>query len=102
MTDPNTPTPTPAPQLDAPNPFYDMWELFDQNNNLDNQWYDTFAAALQGARSTKWRTTKWIIFAPEKTGGSVARRYDSGEEFEYWRAMLARGSANSGPIPSVE
>lgn len=76
--------------------------LFDQGNNLENQYYDTFAAAVQGARSRRWRGSRWIIFAPDKQGGGVVRRYDSGEEFEYWRAMDERGSANIGPIPDVK
>lgn len=73
-----------------------QFELFDSGNNLENQWYDTFAAALQGARSTRWRSARWFIFDPQ---GRIVRRYDSGEEFEYWRAMRKRGLANTGPIP---
>ena len=96
------PPPTPPTDEVQVDPRDSMWLLFDQGNQLDNKWYNTFAAALQGARSTKWRHAHWMIFAPETHGGSIVRRYDSGEEFEYWREMKERGSANIGPIPAVK
>ncbi len=82
-----------------PDPYAGLWELFDTDNNRENKWFGNFAAALQGARSVKWRDVRWIIYDPS---GNVARRYDSGEEIEYWRAMKDRGSANIGPIPVIE
>jgi glutathione peroxidase-family protein len=66
-----------------------MFELFDNNHTLDNQWFVNFAAALQAARSVKWRFSPWVIFNPQ---GEIVRRYDSGEECEYWRTAPQRGA----------
>lgn len=82
-----------------PDPTIGMWELFDNDHVRENQWYNNFAAALQAARSIKWRFSSWLIFDPE---GNIVRRFDSGEECEYWRTMQDRGLANLGPVPIFE
>jgi glutathione peroxidase-family protein len=83
----------------SPDPRDSMYELFDNGHELENKWFNNIAAALQAARSIKWRFSRWVIFDPK---GNIVRRFDSGEECEYWRTMQARGQANLGPVPDFK